>query len=1008
MAELAKTKFSEMEFLQNQVGLGSKDNAIRSSIRRDRDRWLNIFINRIRHMFKRVFGESLDTLTNTDFESIIAASIDNIFEIVNTEHLTPSNAINKGIYTAPIKPMQVDYLDNMVALDNDPSQLKPEDVVNEYTSLPLDDVNSFVRGIQSGLGNHATTVRSKIWDDLKTKFQENPLLAAMGTFGNMQYQEAYKAIENVFLGHISKVESNTKAISSVLNSISPLSRQAAFYYFTTKGANVNDIPISPIQKNILLKAKTAIRDLGKSLADSGVINKDTYEKNEDMYLHTMYLKYIDQYRGAGKKTSFLSWARSKKDISERESLALGQIKDVRFLVPETIGILARDHILLGMFNTLNSTSIENNLHWVLTSSQKISHLGKKLNIEQAHEMLENDKFILSTWGTVHQEAFFKTDDNAKKLYDRLKRDTESLEKKVSDLERSIIESAHSQAKKSGQWSNDDIKAFLEDKYVKLPNHKQLGDLRNKLVRKEIASDLNALTSAYDLKGKDGLEKFLAPHGTLDRIHRFWKMSMVAYNPASWVRNFFGNFVLLDLSTSTNKFKLISMLHEEMGGLLSEGKEGAEKGSRSEFWMLAQEYGLFGTTFSAIELQDMHNLYADDLKRAQASFESRTNTSLDNHLHFLDERLSSMARMGANKSAKMYSLLEGLFKTVAFRDYVSTWESQNNTSTKDLDETSRKVIYSKAAAHANDSLFDYSQVNSFVKTLRRIPFGSPFITFSYKAIPASVRAMVNHPIKFAQYATLPALLTTIAMAMNDWDDDDINKYKSSLNDYYRNNAGLTFLPFKDREGRPQILSLDYLLPWSQLANAARKVHENFVKDGMESPISTSLHSVGTVFNEFGFLGGPTPSGIAAMLSGKDDFTGRDIITPGASASQQLKESMIFAYNMGAPAWISSNGWFSKMYQAFGKPERNSFGDIKYTPLQAVSDITGFRGVSVNVQSGIKGRKLGFDARLREVDTLRSKIAKDKNLDFAERASQLKDAAIRKKMIRSQMREAFNPE
>jgi hypothetical protein len=261
-------------------------------------------------------------------------------------------------------------------------------------------------------------------------------------------------------------------------------------------------------------------------------------------------------------------------------------------------------------------------------------------------------------------------------------------------------------------------------------------------------------------------------------------------------------------------------------------------------------------------------------------------------------------------------------------------------------------------------------------------------------------MVNHPIKFAEYAALPALLTMVAMAFNDWDDDDITKFKSSLTDYQRLNPGIAFLPFKDAKGRPQILPLDYMIPWSQYTSASRKIYENFIEDGGESPVSTSVKSVGTALNQFGFMGGPTPTGIAAMISGKDDFTGRDIVTPGASASQQMGEAMLFAYNMATPAWLSSHGWFAKMYDAFkDKPTTDRFGNIKFTPAQAVSDITGFRATSVNVEAGIANRRLGFEVRLKEVATLRSKVFMDRN--ESNKINKIKELNQREKMIRTQM-------
>jgi GGDEF domain-containing protein len=1002
MAELAKAKFLNRQFVDKEVGLGASLGKKRSALRIQRDNWFNGFIRKVRHMFRRVFGDVFaNNISDQDLEQVIAKSVDDQFEVLSDKYLdTPFDSSNYLVYGGLDTPeTNIPYQSNgEVQFD---SEELDEDLITHKMTL-IDDTSAFITGTLDGFGSLSDTIRSKAWKVINQKINDSPILASFKTFGNMSYQDAYTSMQNIFKGNISQVEKSTHALAKALNGLNALQNQAVFEYFTTKDAQVDSLPLTPIQKNIVKNAKDNIRNVGRSLADLNIINKDSFEKNEDAYLHTVYLKYVDQYRGSNKKTSMLSWAKSQKNLSEREKLALGQIKDVKFLVPETLGVLLRDHTLLTMFSTLNQMSNENNLFWVMTNNAKIKYGTTKLDIDSAYEQLDRNNFIIDQHSKVDKNTFGTTDTQI----EQLKKDTESLKVNIDAVENAILSQAHSHALSNNQTTEQDKHAFLRQHYVRLPKKPQLGRLSNKWVRKEIANDLDAITSAYTLHDKNTIERFFAQGGTLERINRFWKMSMVALNPGSWVRNTFGNFALLDLSTSTNKAKLIGMLHQEISGTLS--------GNQSEYWRLADQYGLFGSTWSAVELQDIYNNYGDDLKKAQIEFHARENTPIDQALHFTDERLLAFGRIAGHKignsTSKAYALLEGTFKTVSFRDYIQQWESQNKDQypngykDQQLTASQRQIIFSKAASHANESLFDYSQVNSMVKTLRRVPFGAPFITFSYKAGPAAIKAMVNHPIKFAQYATLPALLTTIAMMANDWDDDDIAKFRQALPDYYRTNPGVAFLPFKDKVGRVQILPLDYIIPWSQYTTAARAVYENFKVDGGESPISTGIKSGGTVLNKFGFLGGPTPSAISAMLSGKDKFTGQSIITPGASASQQLGESMTFAYNMITPAWLSSHGWFAKMYDAFkDKPTTNKFGDIKFTPLQAVADITGFRATSVNVQAGLQNRKTGFEYRLKETATLRSKIIHDPN--ETNKAAKLRDVAQREKLIRIQMSEAL---
>ncbi|UOF79314.1 DNA repair protein [Caudoviricetes sp.] len=1015
IAELVRESYLDEEFLRNNVGLGKYKGEDRRAIRRSRIGWIRAYLKKLRHFLRKIFGQNIDQISEFELKGVVAHTLDTMFETINPDYIFSSTKPFVSPITIHLEEADMEHIEISAAnLDGDISydiqdgtQLSEEDIANTFRISSIENLVSFENGYNSGFGEHADTIRSKFWNDLQDKITANPILSWGKALGSMSNQKVYSALQTISKGDISRAESYVKDISNILNTLDPLQNQAVFEYFTTKGSDVEELPLSSPQKKAVKRAKDSIRELGKSLHEFGLISDESYEANEDAYLHTVYLKYIDQYRGSNKNTSMLSWMKKRKNISEREKLALGMIKDVRFLVPETLGVIARDHVLLKMFDNIQKMSIENNLFWVLTSDMKVKYPGrrKKLTLDQAYDQLKQNELIINS----HEENSTQTFGTAGKdeLIKGLIKDTAVLRENIAKIEAAeadLLNKAYAHATSNNQTSSKTTDEFLRNHYIKLPNKDNLGSLRNKWVRKEIADDLDAYTSAFTINDKNSIEKFLARGGTLERINRFWKLSMVALNPASWVRNTFGNFALLDLSTSTSKMKLIKMLHEEVSGVMNN--------NQSKYWKLSNDYGLFGSTWSAVELQDMQSKYSEDLKKAKRDFEARQGSAIDSQLHFLDERMMSIAGMLKHKvgtnTSKMYSLLEGAFKTTAFRDYLNIWEEQNKAEYPDgfesLPDDKRQILLTKAASHANDSIFDYSQVNSMVKTLRRVPFGSPFITYTYKAGPAAVKAMINHPLKFAQYATLPALLTFISQIANDWDDDDVDEFRKALPDYYRTNPGVAFLPFKDKFGRVQILPLDYIVPWSQWTTAARKVYENFIEDGGESPISTGVRSVGTAVNSFGFLGGPTPTGIAAMLSGKDDFTGRDIITPGASASTKLGESMMFGYNMFAPAWLSSHGWFAKMYDAFkDKPTTNRFGDIKYSPLQALSDITGFRPIGIDQRAGLENRKLSFEMRLKDIKELRSKIIRDRN--ETNKASKIKELNDREKLVRRQMQEAL---
>lgn len=1019
IAELAKELYFDKKFIEKEVGLGVSTDSIRASKSAQFKSFMKMVFDKIRHYMRSIFGEYVNTLTQDDLNRMVAASFSNIFHIVDSEMLktyesseaTPRRTVKKKyIVNNSGYNVSIDQSNESTRLDQDVG-LEENEITNPFLLADIPELSKFIDLTVSGFGNHNDTIRSEMWKKLQEKINDNPLLSSLKALGNMPFQEAYTAIQNVYKGQIAKVESTVKDMASVLEGLNASTNDAIFEYMTNPNQDVTLLNITPRQQEVVKNAKDTINELGRVSMELGLIPEKSYEANKDAYLHTMYLKYLDQYRGSGKSTSLLSWMKAKKKLNARERAALGEIKDVKFLIAETLGVISRDHVLINMFNTVAKSSNRNGLYWTLTNEDKIKlpwDNRKVATIDKAYKLVDDMAFIISESKGENKVTF----DGKESTIANLVKDREEIISRINALENKALEEAHKHALDSGFTTHEDQHEFLRNHYVRMPNTARYGLLRNQWVRKEIHNDLDVLTASYDLSNKDNIEKFFARGGTLEKINRLWKMSMVALNPGSWIRNIAGNFTLLDLSTSTSSTKLIGMLHSEIMKTMADKKP-------SEFWKLAEEYGLFGTTFSAVELQDMYSKYGDELEAARASYEAREGSSWEKSIPLFDNRFIAIGKMLAKgkdlghrttaTTSKAYAFVEGAFKTVSFKDYILTWESQNQQEFpggwKSLDETQQRALFAKAAAHANEALFDYSQVPSAIKTLRRIPFGAPFLTFSYKAGPASVRAMINHPVKFAKYATLPALLTMIAMATNDWDDKDIAHFKARLPEYYRNNPGIAFLPFKDEKGRPQILPLDYLLPWSQWATASRKVYANFVEDGGESPIGTSVQSVGTVLNEFGFLGGPTPTALAAMLSGKDSFTGRSILTAGASADQQLMEAMLFTYNMAAPAWLSSHGWFSKMYQAFGKPDTNQFGEVRFTPAQAVSDITGFRAISVLEKGGLESRRKEFEFRLKEISTYRSQVIRDRSENSISKASKLKDIAIREKMVRTQMREAL---
>ena len=54
---------------------------------------------------------------------------------------------------------------------------------------------------------------------------------------------------------------------------------------------------------------------------------------------------------------------------------------------------------------------------------------------------------------------------------------------------------------------------------------------------------------------------------------------------------------------------------------------------------------------------------------------------------------------------------------------------------------------------------------------------------------------------------------------------------------------------------------------------------------------------------GLLGGPIPDMLTAIKTGKDSFTGRDIIDEHMTAGEKLSAMLTYLYGMAMPPWLT---------------------------------------------------------------------------------------------------------
>jgi len=879
---------------------------------------------------------------------------------------------------------------NEAQADADAESIAAAEAVRQ--GVPLEDISEVNKLLQQDFGKLVESTSTKRYNNFVKGMRKNPVLEKFFALGNLPSIDMFQGIEAVGKGRISKLEDKTKTLSKIIQPMNNLQRSEIYTYFTNRDADVNDLPVTLPIKNILSAAKQEIQDLGKYFADNGLINPESFEENKGQYLFTIYMQYLNTNRGGGKQTSFMDWAKKRKDLPEEVRLGLGEFKDPEFLIAETLGVMGRDSIILEMLQNIRDASVENDLFWVLDDEQFVKFEGKKVSISELEKRIDQNNFSINFTLEENAGIFNPKNETLLALQESTSRMEVALEEGRAEMKRQVKESiapaALSSAQASGAVSEEvDVDTFIADHYTKMKEGKRYGKLSGKLVRNEIFNDLNDQLNAYQVDKSDPIISFFSPGGALDKSHQYWKWMKVPGNLPSWPRNATSNFALLDVSTKTNKIKLMDWVYQEFRAVL--------KNEQTEFGKITKEHGGMGTTYSNNELNLISNRFLDKMKLAEeASKDSNKRSPIKKALIMFEERLSPLIEI----SSEYFGILEGIFKTVAVKDFILDWQSQEDgRNYKDLGAAEQKVLFINAMQAANDAILDYSSVPPFVKFMRRYPLGSPFLTFTYKVFPVMVKAAMTNPIKFAEYAAMPALISMVAMAtISDWKDEDMTSLKNQLPDFYRDNPSVTFLPFRNDAGQPQFMTLDYAIPWSPYSSSMMNIINHWEGNSVAGNTLSSMKALRESLLDAGFLGGYLPQVISGLLSNRDGFTGQDIMAENASPERQIMQFMSYSWNLAAPSWLGSHGFLGKLNKSFNG-EKDRLGNVKVTPDQVLTSIAGFSTRSFTPESNLANIRRQFQAEERGLNKEKFRILGDVNLGPSAKASQLKELNIRLKLL-----------
>lgn len=465
-----------------------------------------------------------------------------------------------------------------------------------------------------------------------------------------------------------------------------------------------------------------------------------------------------------------------------------------------------------------------------------------------------------------------------------KKEAERLRRQARHMDDPEASTARTYAEELDTLADEGLgKVTQHPDYRQIPDTSRYGRLRGIYVRKEIYDDLMGVNDF--LPEDPGWFQSLFGYGGIgSKVTALWKAGKVSLNPPAQIRNAVSNFVLLQLSG-------VSLL-KAPGRVMQAWKEIANGGVH---WEIAKKFGVTESTWSSQELFRM--------RRDLLEIEQRAG-----HLKAWGKvKLLSAAMM--DFAGDKYQFMEALFKTA-----------------KIIDEKARGKSDADAAIEAQRWLFDYSLVPKSVRYARSAPIGMPFLTFAYKVLPRLIEVATLHPQRFLPWVALAYGLPMLVAQAWDVDDDDIEQLKMAMPEWLRDRGHAYILPYKDEHDRWQVLDLGYFFPWTTWTEPLRNMAEG---------------EVGKAAQGLGLFSGPITDLIVANATGKDSFTGRDIVQKGDPPQRQFLSIMNYLWSMAAPPIVTDYGAAGHALRA-ATGTTNRYGD----PLSSAGQAA-LRAIGINV-------------------------------------------------------------
>ena len=746
----------------------------------------------------------------------------------------------------------------------------------------------------------------------------DPFMASLGKQG----QEQYLDIRREAMGRAKRAEDIANHLGAIFDGTTDVEATAIYEYLTTPGANPNTIP----NRAVLLRQKGRMfKKKAYSLRGGAIAAKSTIKKLGQNMVRRGVLSQesFDKHADLYLPRIYAKYMLERDAASGGASLkigAQGYLKQRNEDLPQEYRDLYLAEIKDPAFLVRRALAIP---AWDLAMDDMLHDISENPDwalpesfIEWSPPGLRGTRKVTPFWLKAEAQA----------LRDRARR----VDAPQGEAMRALAEEMDELAELGfAQFSQGGKYETIPEDFRQLPDSPRYGDLRGMYVQRDIWADI--MGSHRTIVGEETKFDKL---GEASRVYTaFWKMAKVPLNIPTVARNFGSNMILMHMAGDVRNppLRMIQALWQ----IRHNGK----------YYRAAKRQGITASTYKHQELQDA----TKDVLRLRGE----------------------LAGGWLGKAFKGGAKVAGAFETAAdFYQFLEVWSK----TAVIIDQMRRGATEEQAAAKAHEALFDYSAVPNTLKQLRRHPFGAPFVTFFYKALPAILRGAARHPGRMFMYYAIPYILgEAIVKALQNVDDDDIEALLKALPEWMQDKSVMLW-PVQDEKGRWQPIDLSYWLPWGahvEVVRALTQVAKGDVEEGGRSLVQP-----------FGIFGGPVPQiGIAASTK-IDTFTGYRIYEDNDPPRVKAVKILNYTWRLHMPTWLTDIGFTGHMYRTLAnKP--NYRGDPPLTALQAAVRLVGVNIYPVNPEESRERNLARFGRQINKIKSAIRRLRRDQSLSEEER-------------------------